>query len=215
MARKRLIVFDLDGTLVDSTEDIAAAFNVATNRLAPGTPRLDLDVVRALIGQGARNLVARGLERAGLPHDPASVLPVFLEAYSACLLDKTRLYPGTAETLDTLAGRTLAVLTNKPGDLSRAILAGLGVADRFVRVIGGGDGPASKPDPAGLLLLMKEFAATPAETLLVGDSPVDVATARSAGVEVVGVLYGLDPASLRAARPDFTIESPKQLLEVC
>ena len=79
------------------------------------------------------------------------MLPVFLEAYSACLLDKTRLYPGIAETLDALAGRTLTVLTNKPGGLSRAILAGLGIANRFARVVGGGDGPASKPDPAGLL----------------------------------------------------------------
>jgi phosphoglycolate phosphatase len=215
LARKRLVVFDLDGTLVDSTQDIATAFNVATNRIAPGTAPLALDVVRALIGHGARNLVARGLERAGLRHDPATVLPVFLEAYSACLLDTTRLYPGTAETLDALASRTLSVLTNKPGSLSRLILTGLGIEARFARVVGGGDGPASKPDPAGLLLLMREFAATPAQTLMVGDSPVDVATARAAGVEVAGVLYGLDPASLREARPDFAIESPKQLLEVC
>ncbi len=215
MARKRLVVFDLDGTLVDSTEDISTAFNAATSRVAPGTPPLELGVVRALIGLGAKNLVARGLEVAGLPHDPATVLPIFLAAYSTCLLDKTRLYSGTAETLEALAGRTLAVLTNKPGELSRAILAGLGVAHRFARVVGGGDGPASKPDPAGLALLMSDFAATPAETLMVGDSPVDVATARAAGVEIAGVLYGLDPASLRAAQPDFAIEFPKQLLEVC
>lgn len=215
MARKRLVVFDLDGTLVDSTQDIATALGVATNRIAPGTAPLDLDVVRALIGHGARNLVARGLERAGLRHDPATVLPVFLEAYSACLLDTTRLYPGTAETLAALAGRTLCVLTNKPGGLSRSILTGLGIEGRFARVVGGGDGPPSKPDPAGLLLLMKEFAATPAETLMVGDSPVDVATARAAGVEIAGVLYGLDPRSLRDARPDFAISHPKQLLEVC
>lgn len=212
---KRLVVFDLDGTLVDSTRDIATAFGVAIERVAPGTAPLDLDVVRALIGHGARNLVARGLERIGLLHDPATVLPVFLEAYAACLLDTTRLYPGTAETLAALTGRTLSVLTNKPGGLSRSILEGLGVDARFARVVGGGDGPASKPDPAGLLLLMKEFAATPAETLMVGDSPVDVATARAAGVEIAGVLYGLDPANLREARPDFAISHPEQLLEVC
>jgi len=209
------VVFDLDGTLVDSTEDITAAFNRTLSRVAPGTPPLGLEMVRALIGHGARNLVERGLAVAGLRLDPAGVLPVFLEVYGAGLLDKTQLYPGTAEALDALAGRSLAVLTNKPGGLSRAILAGLGVADRFVRVVGGGDGPASKPDPAGLAFLMGEFDATPAQTLMVGDSPVDVATARAAGVEIVGVLYGLDPESLRAARPDFTIESPKQLLEVC
>jgi phosphoglycolate phosphatase len=212
---KRLVVFDLDGTLVDSTEDIAAAFARTVERLAPGTPPLSTRDVRALIGNGARNLVQRGFALLSLPHTAAEALPVFLSLYRECLLDRTRLYPGTAETLRALRGRTLAVLTNKPGDLSRTILTGLGVASLFARVLGAGDGPASKPDPAGLQLLMEARGATPASTLLVGDSPVDVATARAAGVPVVGVAYGLDPAALAAAVPDFTVSRPEELLELC
>jgi phosphoglycolate phosphatase len=212
---KRLVVFDLDGTLVDSTADIATAFARAVERVAPGTPPLDVPAVRSLIGNGARNLVERGLARLGVSQPVASVLPVFLEEYRSCLLDTTRLYPGTAEALTALGPRVLAVLTNKPGDLSRALVEGLGLGRAFARVIGSGDGPASKPDPAGLILLMQEFAASPAETLMVGDSPVDVATARAAGVAVAGVAYGLDPERLAAARPDFTIGHPRELLELC
>jgi phosphoglycolate phosphatase len=212
---KRLVVFDLDGTLVDSTADIATAFGRAVARLAPGTAPLSTNVVRSLIGNGARNLVERGLDRLGLPHPVSAVLPVFLECYRGCLLDTTRLYPGTNALLLALSGRTLAVLTNKPGDLSRSILEGLGVASCFARVIGGGDGPPSKPEPAGLQLLMKAFGATPETTLMIGDSPVDVATARAAGVPVAGVGYGLDPAHLAQARPDFMVGHPEELLELC
>ena len=212
---KRLVVFDLDGTLVDSTADIATAFARAVERVAPGTPPLDVPVVRSLIGNGARNLVERGLARLGVSQPVAAVLPVFLEEYRSSLLDTTRLYPGTAEALAALQPRVLAVLTNKPGDLSRALVEGLGLGHVFARVIGSGDGPASKPDPAGLILLMEEFATPPAETLMVGDSPVDVATGRAAGVAVAGVAYGLDPERLAAARPDFTIGHPRELLELC
>jgi phosphoglycolate phosphatase len=212
---KRLVVFDLDGTLVDSSDDIATAFARTVEHLAPGTTPLETAVVRSLIGNGARNLVERGLARLGLPHATADVLPLFLEEYRGCLLDTTRLYPGTSDALAALAPRVLAVLTNKPGDLSRAILDGLGVGRRFSRVLGSGDGPPSKPDPAGLRLLMQEAGATAVETLLVGDSPVDVATARAAGVEVAGVAYGLDPQSLAAAGPDFTVEHPRHLVELC
>lgn len=212
---KRLVVFDLDGTLVDSTGDIATAFARTVERLAPGTTPLPTEVVRALIGNGARALVERGLARLGLALPAAEVLPVFLQEYRGCLLDTTRLYPGTAEAITALRPRVLAVLTNKPGDLSRALLEGLGLGGAFARVIGSGDGPASKPDPAGLRQLMEEFAAPAAETLMVGDSPVDVATARAAGVAVAGVGYGLDPERLAEARPDFTVGHPRELLELC
>lgn len=212
---KRLVVFDLDGTLVDSTTDIATAFGRTIERIAPGTTPLDVDTVRALIGNGARNLVERGLGRLGLSRPAEAVLPVFLDEYRRCLLDTTRLYEGTAEALAALQPRVLAIFTNKPGDLSRALVAGLGVASAFARVLGSGDGVANKPDPAGLVALMREFGATPAETLMVGDSPVDVATARAAGVAVAGVAYGLDPARLAEARPDFTVSHPKELALLC
>jgi phosphoglycolate phosphatase len=206
----RLVVFDLDGTLVDSSRDLAAAVNAALARVA-GAPPLPEAQVREFIGNGAGQLVARSLAAAGSKLRTDDVLPVFLDCYRARLLDTTHLYPGVREALDGLAGRSLAVLTNKPGDLSRAVLSGLHVADRFVRIWGGGDVPARKPDPAGLLKLMRELDAGPAETALVGDSSVDVRTARAAGVRMVGVSYGLAPASLAAEPPDVLIDDLRRL----
>ncbi len=210
----RLVVFDLDGTLVDSVRDLATAVNAALQRVAPGTAPLPLEDVRAFVGEGARLLIERSLERAGVRRAADEVLPVFLECYRSCLLDTTRLYPGVAEALDRLQGRLLAVLTNKPGDLSRAILAGLGVADRFACIWGPGDVPARKPDPAGLLHLVRELGVELAEAIMVGDSPVDVRTGRAAGVRTVGVTYGLDPEALRADPPDLLVSDLRKLADL-
>jgi phosphoglycolate phosphatase len=207
----RLLVFDLDGTLVDSSRDIAAAANAAIRRLAPGAAEIPLDAILSFVGEGARLLVERSLGYAGLGFSPDEVLPVYLECYAARLLDTTHLYPGVAEALDALAGTTLAVLTNKPGDLSRALLAGLGVAPRFARIWGAGDVPSRKPDPEGLLRLMAETGAFSGETWMVGDSATDVAAARAAGVRVAGVTWGFHPGALRAAGPDLLIDRPGAL----
>jgi len=215
MSRFRLLAFDLDGTLVDSTEDLASAVNAALAEIAPGTPALPVPIVRALVGHGAAQLVERSLRHAGLRHDVAEALSVFLRHYEACLLDKTRLYPGVEEGLSELAGHTLAVLSNKPGPLCRAILEGLGVAPRFARIWGAGDFPGRKPDPAPLRLLMKDLGATPDQTLFIGDSAVDVLTARAAGVAVYGVAWGLDPASLETSPPDRVITSLSELRNLC
>jgi phosphoglycolate phosphatase len=199
----RLVVFDLDGTLVDSVGDLAAAVNATLQRLAPGIAALPVPTVRSFIGNGARVLVARSLAQAGLAAVPPDhVRPIFMEEYARRLLDTTRLYPGVVEALDGLADRRLAVLTNKPGDMSRTILQGLGVAGRFFRVHGGDDGTAPTPDPEGLRQLMSEAAAAPGETVLVGDSSVDVRTARAAGVGALAVDYGFDRESLAADPPD-------------
>jgi phosphoglycolate phosphatase len=210
-AGRRLVVFDLDGTLIDSSHDLAAAVNHTLQELAPGTPALLEDDVRTFIGDGARVLVTRSLARAGLPHSADEVLPVFLESYRARLLDTTRLFPGVREALDALRADCLAVLTNKPGEMSRAILEGLGVASRFGYVLGGGDLPARKPDPAGLRRLMTETGAAPACTAMVGDSAIDVLTGRAAGVVTVGVRYGFAPESLRATAPDVVVDEPREL----
>jgi phosphoglycolate phosphatase len=207
----RLVVFDLDGTLVDSSRDLAAAVNATLARLAPGMPPLGLDTVCSFIGNGARALVARSLREAGLPAPPEDVLPLFLAEYAAHLLDTTRLYPGVAEALDALAGRELAVLTNKPGEMSRTILRGLGVAERFFRVYGGDDLPTRKPDPEGLQRLMAEANVGPRETALVGDSAIDVRTARAAGVRAVAVRYGFDPDGLAAEPPDALLGDLREL----
>ncbi|MGE0455629.1 MAG: HAD-IA family hydrolase [Vicinamibacteria bacterium] len=206
----RLVVFDLDGTLVDSSRDLASAVNAALVRLEPRAPALSHERVRSFIGDGARTLVARSLAAAGLAVPAERALPVFLERYSRCLLDTTVLYPGVVECLERLRGRRLAVLTNKPGGLSRRILEGLGVSERFFRVVGGDDAPR-KPDPAGLLSLAREAAASPGEVLMVGDSANDVRTGRAAGAFTVGVRYGFDPAGLAAEPPDATVEGLEQL----
>ncbi len=210
----RLLVFDLDGTLVDSSRDIAAAANAAIGRVAPGAPEIPLEAILSFVGEGARLLVERSLRHAGLDLPADEVLPVYLECYAERLLDTTHLYAGVAEALDALAGTALAVLTNKPGDFSRSILEGLGVASRFARIWGAGDVPSRKPDPGGLLHLMGDLGNVATDTWMIGDSATDVSAGRAAGVRVAGVTWGFHPGALRAAGPDLLIDDPCALLSL-
>jgi phosphoglycolate phosphatase len=210
-AARALIVFDLDGTLVDSSRDLANAVNAALQRIDASATTIPLPVVRSFIGSGARNLVARSLVHAGVALPPEDALPVFLEEYRRRLTEHTRFYPGVEETLDRLSAHPLAVLTNKPGDMSRALLSGLGVAPLFFRVYGGGDLPARKPDPVGLLRLMEESGRAPGDTVLVGDSAIDVHTARAAGVRAIGVTWGFDRGGLDGDPPDARAGSREEL----
>ena len=208
---RRLVVFDLDGTLIDSSQDLATAVNRALALVAPGSPALSLESVRGMIGEGARNLVAKSLAAAGIASTPEELLPVFLECYSECLLDRTQPYPGVREALDLLDGCALAVLTNKPGEMSRRILEGLGLRERFFRVYGGFDLPSRKPDPEGFRLLLDEARARAEDAVMVGDSAIDVRTGRAAGVRTVGVSYGFDPLSLEREPPDALIADLREL----
>jgi len=206
------VVFDLDGTLVDSLGDIALAVNRTLDRLRSGTPALAVDQVRRFVGHGVDTLMARTLEVAGIECPLDAAVSLMEQTYQEGLLETTRLFPGVAETLSALAGHDLAVLTNKPGDLSRAIVAGLRVDRHFVRVIGGGDGPPRKPDPEGLQLLMRASHAGPAQTVMVGDSAVDVQTGKAAGAHTVGVSYGLFPEDFARDVPDVVLDAMPQLL---
>jgi phosphoglycolate phosphatase len=210
----RLVVFDLDGTLVDSSHDLAAAVNAALRRVDARVPALPVDEVRAMIGEGASRLVAKALARTGVPRTVEEVRPIFMECYSEVLLQRTRPYEGIPELLLALRPRTLAVLTNKPGGMSRTILEHLGLLPLFLRVYGGGDLPTFKPDPAGLLRLLDEAGAAAGDTVLVGDSAIDVRTARAAGVRAVGVDWGFDLESLRREPPDAMVSRPRDLLAV-
>ena len=209
----RLIVFDLEGTLVDSSRDLATALNATIGRIAPAASPLTLDEVRTFIGQGARSLVARSLQRVGIADSPDAVLPLFLDEYESVMLETTRLYPDVPESLGRLGGRTLAVLTNKRGDMTRAIIEGLGVAKHFAWVYGGGDVSATKPDPSGLLQLAAQAGTLPAETLIVGDTAIDVRTGRAAGTLTGGVTNGFDPEGLRRENPDLIAESLTVLVD--
>lgn len=173
-----LLVFDLDGTLVDSAPDIVASLQRVLARL--GRPVLPPDEVRAAIGSGVRKLVER---TAAPPHEP--VVQAFMEEYGAHLLDTTRCFPGVPKTLAVLRCRKI-VLSNKPEALSRRVVDGLGIARHFEAVYGGDSFPTRKPDPEGLRTAAKGAS----RVLLVGDSGIDVETARAAGVPVCGVTWG-------------------------
>ena len=184
-----LIVFDLDGTLIDSRLDLAESTNEMLSEY--GATPLPVDAVAAMVGEGARVLVARALGAAGLDPDEPDALRRFREIYDRRLLVHTRLYDGIEEVVSQMAERhPLAVLTNKPEAPSRRLLEAFGLARHFRRVIGGDSGPARKPDPAGLHALMAEFGASAPATWLVGDSMIDVETARRAGVRMCVALYG-------------------------
>jgi phosphoglycolate phosphatase len=211
--RFTLLVFDLDGTLIDSRADLSAAVNHVL--YAFGLPELAPEVVAGYVGEGARVLVERAL---GAAHRDRldDGLQRFIDYYGAHLLDHTRPYPGIPELLATLVthGATLAVLSNKPVAMSRAILDGLGLASHFIAVLGGDSLPARKPAPAGVEHL-RALTATPAErVLVVGDSLIDLQTAAAAGVAFCGVTWGFAPDALRAAAPARLIEHPGELLAV-
>lgn len=184
-----LVVFDLDGTLVDSSRDLADATNALIAELG-GAPVPEQRVV-GMIGEGAARLVRRALAAASLDPETPGALARFLELYDARLLNTTMPYEGTAEALKNLASRSpLAVLTNKPARATIRILDGLGLNEYFQHVIGGDSPLGRKPEPAGLRDLMGRAKATPETTLLVGDSPIDLDTARRAGTRICLARYG-------------------------
>lgn len=183
------LVFDLDGTLVDSRTDLANATNALIGELG-GRP-LDEEAVAGMVGEGAGVLVRRALSAAGLDASRPGALARFLELYDERLLDHTRAYPGTAETVERLAAdRPLAVLTNKPAAATGRILDALGLRRYFRAVIGGDSSFGRKPDPAGLVHLAADAGASLARTLLIGDSAIDLATARRAGSRICLCRYG-------------------------
>ena len=190
----RLAILDLDGTLLDTLDDLATAVNLALADV--GRPPRTVDEIEGFVGEGVRLL----LERAVAPHAElaAPALAAWWRHYDRHCLDQTRPFDGIPALL-TRSGRHLAVHTNKPGRVARHIFKGLGLLDRFAAVVGGDEAPR-KPDPAGTLELMRRFGARPEDTVFIGDSPTDVRTARNAGVTMVAVTWGFRPrAELRAA----------------
>lgn len=192
------VIFDLDGTLLDSRADLADAVNHVRHGL--GLAALDPLTIHRYVGDGARALVERALgpTRRELWNEGVDR---FLAYYDAHLLDRSCLYPGMTELLAALgtAGVSASVLTNKPEGFSRRILAGLEVAGAFVDVVGGDTLPVRKPDPRGVAHLLARARVPSARALVVGDSPVDLATARAAQVPFCGVSWGFNPGDLLAA----------------
>ena len=209
-----LLVFDLDGTLIDSRLDLALAVNAA--REDAGMGPLDHELISSYVGNGAPMLIRRSLGPEATDQQVDGALEFFYSYYREHMLDNTYLYPGVRESLDTFVadGRQLAVLTNKPVRFSRDIIKGLGLAAHFQRVYGGNSFKTKKPDPYGLNYLMDELKASKIRTLVVGDSAVDVETARNAGTPSCGVTYGLQPESFKEHPPDMLVDRMPELVEL-
>jgi len=208
-----LLIFDLDGTLIDSKLDLALAVNAT--RAHMGMPPLEVDQVSTYVGNGAPILIRRALGEQATEAEIEEALEFFLEYYRAHELDNTRLYPGVSQSLDRLyaAGKRLAVLTNKPVAMSRAIVEGLGVGARFFRVYGGNSFDFKKPHPIGVEALLAETGVGRARTLMIGDSSVDIQTARNAGVSSCGVTYGFAPQTLHDPAPDLLVDRIETLVD--
>jgi phosphoglycolate phosphatase len=211
----RLVVFDLDGTLIDSRRDLADAANALI--IEYGGRPLPVEAITGMVGEGAPLLVRRALKAAGLDRDVRAALPRFLELYDERLLVHTRLYGGVREALEALGARApLAILTNKPQRPTERILDGLRIASFFRWVIGGDTAHGRKPDPAGLSHLIAAARTTPAETVMVGDSAIDLRTARAAGTRICMVRYGFGFWSVEGmlAGTELVADSPPDLLRL-
>jgi phosphoglycolate phosphatase len=201
----RALIFDLDGTLIDSKVDLALSVNATLQHM--GRPTLADAAIFGYVGNGAATLVRRTLGEDATDEEVEKGLAYFLSYYREHMLDNTVAYPGVREGLELLRGRALAVLTNKPVRFSQAILEGLRLAGYFRCVYGGNSFKTKKPDPMGVNALLRELEAAPREAMIVGDSEVDVRTARNAGTWACGVSYGLGLDGLRANPPDLMVDN--------
>jgi len=231
--RLRLLVFDLDGTLIDSRLDLIHSVNAMLRHIE--RPELDGDVIASYVGDGAPTLVRRALGDTDDEVLLREAMEYFLIYYRQHKLDHTKVYEGIPEVLARLANsskgvestelppdgvppngvpRQMAVLSNKPVNPSRQIVQALGLGDFFVCVYGGNSFTTKKPDPLGVRTIMQEAGVAAEETLIIGDSAVDVLTGRNAGLWTCGVTYGFAPHSLEQAPPDVLVETPRELGEM-
>jgi phosphoglycolate phosphatase len=217
----KLLIFDLDGTLIDSREDLANSINAMLIHF--GKKELPHEVIASYIGDGAPMLVRRSL---GDPDDEGYVQDAvlyFMSWYREHKLDNTYVYDGVKDALNAIQksrdgassqptqALKMAVLSNKPVGPSRAIVEALGLGQYFFQVYGGNSFHTKKPDPIGVQTLQEEAGVSADETIIIGDSDIDVLTARNAGIYSVGVTYGLAPHTLEDAPPDVLIDKPHEL----
>lgn len=222
----RMVVFDLDGTLIDSRQDLTNAVNATLRHF--GKPDLSLEIIAGYVGDGASMLIERAFQHSGLrPELLSDAYPFFLDFYKQHKLDHTYVYPGVLDALRSIRKRSpqmlMACLTNKPVGPSRAICQALALAPFFFQVYGGNSFSTKKPDPLGLNHLIAEaaeLAHTPAEThqspitaahtVMIGDGRPDIIAARAAGARVIGCRFGFSRDDLASAQPDALVTSPSE-----
>jgi len=200
----RALIFDLDGTLIDSQLDLIRSVNVMLCEM--GRAELKEETISGYIGQGAPILVGRALGEGASDEEHKRALQFFLRYYEEHKMDTTHAYPGVAETLEELAGLPMAILTNKPARISVRILDELGLKRYFRAIYGGNSFETKKPDPQGANTILREFGVAPHESLLIGDSEVDVQTARNAGTLAAAVNYGFGVHDREAYPADIYLE---------
>jgi len=212
------VVFDLDGTLLDSAPDLAAALNLILEM--QGLSALDVDKVGYMIGAGVPKLIERGFREHGVNLDAenldADLLDAFLSYYDAHAADLSKVFPGTYGLIEMLCNRSVRIglCTNKPTEATRAILSSFDIEDCFDSVVGGTSGFPKKPDPAGLKACLKELGVEASQTLYIGDSATDVKTARNAGLPVVVMSYGYEKIPARELGADLVFDNFMELQTV-
>ena len=215
----QLVIFDLDGTLIDSRLDLVHSVNAALRHI--GRPELPDDIIASYVGDGAPILIQRAL--GGEAVDEALIrkgLEFFLSYYREHKLDHTMVYAGIPEALAAIqqsangTPRTLAVLSNKPVHPSRAIVEALGLGKFFSQIYGGNSFPSKKPDPEGARKLLEENGVRPEQAAIVGDSHVDICTGENASIRTIGVTYGFAPHTLRERPPDVLVDTAQELAEI-
>jgi len=215
----RLVIFDLDGTLIDSRLDLVHSVNAALRHI--GRPELPEEVIASYVGDGAPILIQRAL--GGEAVEEALIrkgLEYFLSYYREHKLDHTTVYPGIADALTVIkhsgnsVPRKMAVLSNKPVIPSRAIVEALGLGPFFSQIYGGNSFPTKKPDPEGARRLLEESGVPPEQAVMIGDSHVDIRTGQNAGLRTIGVTYGFAPHTLEDEPPDVLVDHPQELGEV-
>ena len=208
----RALIFDLDGTLIDSKLDLIHSVNAMLREMK--RPQLESETISGYIGHGAPQLVARAMGGSATEEELKHARQFFLGYYEDHKMDNTAAYPGVAETLERLIHMPMAVLTNKPARISMRILKALGLEKYFRAIYGGNSFESKKPDPFGAATILRELAVAPQESMIVGDSEVDVQTARNAGMLAAAVNYGFGVHD-RAAHPaDIYLERFSDLVEI-
>lgn len=208
-----LIIFDLDGTLIDSRKDIAHCVNWTLQDM--GLPEIPHDVIYSYVGHGVRALMEGAVKEAHGEDSYDRALRLFDEHYSGHLLDHTILFSGMAEVLEKHKGKAMAVITNKPQKYTDPIIDGLNLRDYFPVVLGRDACQQPKPYPEPIFKTLKELPADKKRTVIIGDTEIDIETGKRAGILTCGALFGFGKAEkVREAEPDIIIEQPKDLMDL-